>query len=126
MTISRSTRQPFAPYSLSLLAKIVEALVVAADTEVSKVPLQLLTQLPMLVNQRLCPNTPTLLVYGPECSRKSILCRLLPDNSVALPRLAPDMQEAEEAKRRGHRGLAVGHGCLLDWTEVNHLGLVRV
>jgi hypothetical protein len=80
----------------------------------------------MLGGQRFGPHTSALLIDCPECSRDPILGRLLSDHTVALPRLAPDMQEAKEGKRRGHCGLAAWRGGHLYWTKVNHLGLVRV
>jgi hypothetical protein len=68
----------------------------------------------------------TALVNCPERARKAILCRLLPHDSVALPRLAPNVQEAKKLEGRGQLCFSACQCWFLLGPEVNQPGLVRV
>src|SRR6266702_8188481 len=98
---------------------------VTADAEVGIVPRQHLTELLVLLRQRLMPHRATRLVNRLDRTRQAILSRMLPHHPVAFPGLPPEMEEPQEDERRILRCSCLV-GRRLPRSEVQQSGLVRV
>ena len=73
-----------------------QALIVAGDAEVGEVPLQHPAKTTMLLSDRPRPHEATLLVDRLERAHHTVFGGALPNRRLALLRLAPYVQEAEE------------------------------
>jgi hypothetical protein len=98
----RPPRQPFAPDPPRPMDNGGEAWIVAGDAEVGEVPLQYSAESMMLIGDRPRPHEAALLVDRLERPRQTIFGGPLPHRRLARPRLAPDMEKAEERKGRGN------------------------
>ena len=124
VTLPRPPRQPFAPDPPRPMDYGGQAWIVAGDAEVREVPLQHPAESMVLLSDRPRPHEAALVVDRFERARQTILGGPLPHRRLALPRLAPDVEKAEERTGRGQRCLRTH--ALGRRPEVNQPGLVRV
>src|SRR5271156_578939 len=125
VALPRTPRQPFAPDPPRPMDHRGQALIVAGDAEVSKVPLQHSAESTLLIGDWPGPHAAALLVDRLERTRHAIFGGTLPHRRrFTLPRQAPRMEKAEERKGRGPRRLRAH--TLGRRPEVNQPGLVRV
>jgi hypothetical protein len=99
----RPPRQPFAPNPPRPMDHGGHAWIVAGNAEVGEVPLQHSTEPTMLLSDRPRPHEAALLVDRLERPHQTIFGGPLPHRRFARPRLAPDVEKAEERKGRGQR-----------------------
>src|SRR5579863_518887 len=99
VALPRTPRQPFAPDPPRPMDHGGQALIVAGDAEVSKVPLQHPAKSTLLIGDWPGPHAAALLVDRFERTRQAIFGGTLPHRRrFTLPRLAPRMEKAEERK----------------------------
>jgi hypothetical protein len=127
----RAAAQPFPPHSDDTEAEANQGVAVSGDTEIRKVPSQLLLKCQPLVANWLMPMLPTPIGDTLESTSKAVRCGFLLHHPMSSARHGPIMGEAQQVERaRPDACIALTVGrCYASsvWPlEIDQSGLLRM
>src|SRR5690348_16324432 len=99
IAVTPSPREPLLPNPHDLPGVPAQSPAIAAYAVVGIVTAHHRGQMGLLCGERLVPVGPAPFIHHGQCTRKAALGRDLPQYGLAIPRLAPDMGQAEEVER---------------------------